>query len=220
MSLCGSSIASLKRNVPGTRGLRLYRLQGGGRSFVNIVVRNANVFVEFLAIGFVRSLFFICSLLFWIWEICRSLVVSEIGSFRSLVFNKVFNEIHDIRSLIGINGKRRYADNADILSVMRSAEHIISRFTLEHVRSHQDDKTDFVDLPFDAQLNVLCDRMATDQMQRQGGNPWEATQPCPLPPRHLLVEVTYGDHHLLALRQALARRNLHRQTAHLPAIEV
>jgi hypothetical protein len=33
--------------------------------------------------------------------------------------------------------KRRYADNADILSVMRSAEHIIIRFILEHVNSNE-----------------------------------------------------------------------------------
>ena len=80
--------------------------------------------------------------------------------------------------------KRRYADNADILSVMKSAPHVISRYTLEHVKSHQDDKTDFDVLPFkNAQLNVICDRMASAQMQRQAENAWEATQPCPLPPR-------------------------------------
>ena len=86
--------------------------------------------------------------------------------------------------------KRQYADNTDILSVMRSAEHVITRYTLEHVKSHQDNKTDFDNLPFNAQLNVLCDRMATNQMKRQGGNEWEATQPCPLIPKNLPIEVS------------------------------
>lgn len=46
--------------------------------------------------------------------------------------------------------KRRYADYADILSVIvRSGHQDISRFTLlEHMQSHQDNKTDFYDLPF------------------------------------------------------------------------
>ena len=102
--------------------------------------------------------------------------------------------------------KRRYADNADILSVMKSAPHVLSRYTLEHVKSHQDDKTDFDELPFNAQLNVICDRMATAQMQQQAENAWEATQPCPLPPRQLPVEVTYGtqiisSHYVKRLRE-------------------
>jgi hypothetical protein len=63
--------------------------------------------------------------------------------------------------------KRQFADNADILSVMCSAQPVISRYTLEHVKSHQDDTTDFDKLPFHAQLNVLCNQMATDQMKRQ-----------------------------------------------------
>ena len=106
--------------------------------------------------------------------------------------------------------KRRYADNTDILSVMRSAEHVITRFTLEHVKSHQDEETDFADLPFSAQLSVLCDRMATDQMRRQSENAREATtQPCPLTPRTLPVEVSYGSqvissHYIKCLREEIS----------------
>ena len=33
--------------------------------------------------------------------------------------------------------------------------------SLEHVKSHQDTKTNFNKLPFAAQLNTICDRMAT-----------------------------------------------------------
>ena len=36
--------------------------------------------------------------------------------------------------------KRRFADNADILSVMRAVNPVISRYTLEHFKSHQDEK--------------------------------------------------------------------------------
>ena len=104
--------------------------------------------------------------------------------------------------------KRRFADNADILSVMRAAHPVISRYTLEHVKSHQDEKTDFDQLPFHAQLNVLCDQMATNQLKRQRTNAWEATQTCPLPPRNLPVEVKIGrqiisSHYVKRLREEI-----------------
>jgi hypothetical protein len=70
--------------------------------------------------------------------------------------------------------KRRFvADNADILSVMCSVHPVVSCYTLEHVKSHQDDKIKFDQLPFHAQLNVLCNRMATNlatTRQRLGSN--------------------------------------------------
>ena len=108
--------------------------------------------------------------------------------------------------------KRRFADNADILSVMRSAQPVISRFTLEHVKSHQDDTVEFDKLPFPAQPNVLCDKMATDQMKRQQeGNEFESAQTCPLPPRTLPVEVQIGtqiisSHYVKRLREEFGIR--------------
>jgi hypothetical protein len=59
--------------------------------------------------------------------------------------------------------KRRFADNANILSPIPSAPHyVMSHFLVEHVKSHQDDKVEFDQLPFPVQLNVHCgDKMAT-----------------------------------------------------------
>ena len=48
-----------------------------------------------------------------------------------------------------------------------SVKLIRDKYELEHVKSHQDDKIDFDKLPFAAQLNVLCDKMATNQLKRQ-----------------------------------------------------
>jgi hypothetical protein len=115
------------------------------------------------------------------------------------------SNVHLLRDLIQ---KRRYADNADILSHMRSVHHVVSRFSLEHVKSHQDDTTDFDKLMFPAQLNVLCDRMATNQLKRQSANNWEATQSNPLCPLSLPVEVSYGrqvisSHYIARLRDEI-----------------
>ena len=104
--------------------------------------------------------------------------------------------------------KRRYPDNADLLSSIRSAHHVTLRFRLEHVKSHQDDKEDFDKLPFPAQLNVLCDRMATKQLLSQADNELVRTLPCPLPTRTLPVEVFYGSqivssHYVARLREAI-----------------
>ena len=104
--------------------------------------------------------------------------------------------------------KRRYPDNADLLSSLRSAHHVTLRFQLEHVKSHQDDKEDFEKLPFPAQLNVLCDRMATKQLLSQGDNDLARTLPCPLPTRTLPVEVFHGtqvvsSHYVARLREAI-----------------
>ena len=53
---------------------------------------------------------------------------------------------------------------------MHAAHYVISCFALTHVKSHQDEKTDFDDLPFPALLNVQCDHMATAQLERQLAN--------------------------------------------------
>ena len=126
--------------------------------------------------------------------------------FKFFVYSKsAMSNVHLLRDLIP---KRRCDDNADILSHMRSAHHVVSRFSLEHVKSHQDDTTDFDKLPFPAQLNVLCDRMATNQLKRQSANNWEATQSNPFCPRSIPVEVSYGrqvisSHYIARLRDEI-----------------
>ena len=112
-----------------------------------------------------------------------------------------------IRDLIP---KRRYADNADLLSILRAAADIVKNYQLEHVKSHQDDRTDVQDLPFSAQLNVACDALATTQLKRQLDQPGEASLSSPLPLRQLQVEVRYGEqvissHYVSRLRDAICR---------------
>ena len=104
---------------------------------------------------------------------------------------------------------RRFPNNADVLSTMQAAQYVISRFALIHVKSHQDEKTDFDDLPFPAQLNVQCDHMATAQLERQlTTNEWECTNPNPFTPRNLAVEMAFGSqiissHYISRLREAI-----------------
>ena len=71
---------------------------------------------------------------------------------------------------------RKYPDHADIVSTIADAEQILSKSVCQHVKSHQDDKKDFSDLPFAAQVNVLCDRMATRHMNVHRGGAWSSRQ--------------------------------------------
>lgn len=115
-----------------------------------------------------------------------------------------------IRNLIP---KRRYADNADVLSILRAAPDIVKNYQLEHVKSHQDDTTDVKDLPFSAQLNVACNALATSQLKRQLDHPGEASLSSPLPLRQLQVEVRFGEHQVISshyvsrLRDAIGRKH-------------
>ena len=83
------------------------------------------------------------------------------------------------------------AGNADFLSTMAAAHLVIARSTLVHVKSHQDDTTEFDDLPFLAQLKIMCDTMATNQLQCQKTLPLECSRACPLMPCNLPVEISY-----------------------------
>jgi hypothetical protein len=60
------------------------------------------------------------------------------------------------------------------------------------VKSHQDDTIAVEDLPFSAQLNVLCDGMATEQMKRQNTHVTEASSSTALPSRSLPLEIFFG----------------------------
>ena len=75
--------------------------------------------------------------------------------------------------------KRKYANNADILSTMHNAPEVFKPFKLHHVvRSHPVDSVDFSKLMFSFQLHVQCNCMATDQLQYQNVNKGERPQPC------------------------------------------
>jgi hypothetical protein len=63
---------------------------------------------------------------------------------------------------------------------------------LEHVKSHQDTKTNFDTLPFEAQLNTICDRNATRHLDYYRDGEW-AAQSEPLPTRNMPVQVFYGN---------------------------
>ncbi|KAI2504095.1 hypothetical protein MHU86_10377 [Fragilaria crotonensis] len=117
------------------------------------------------------------------------------------------SNVSAIRDLIP---KQKFANNADILSTLCAAPDVLSHFLLYHVTSHQDATTDFDSLPFEAQLNVLFDCVATDQLARQGVNVGERTQSCShCPASHLPVEVFLGhqniqSHYIPRLRDALS----------------
>ena len=103
--------------------------------------------------------------------------------------SSAITNVEQLRDLIP---KRRFPDNADVLYTMKAAHHVLRHFRLEHIKSHQDDKVKYDNLPFPAQLNVLCDRMASNQLKRQRFNDWECTQSCALPTRTLPIEVFFG----------------------------
>jgi hypothetical protein len=115
---------------------------------------------------------------------------------RFLLYVDSMSAISNVQQLQALIPKRRFADNADILSTLSAAHSVISRFTLAHVKSHQDDRTEVSKLPFSAQLNVCCDKMATSQLERQALHPSERTLPNPLTPRHLPVEISFRNHHV------------------------
>lgn len=122
--------------------------------------------------------------------------------------------ISNVKLLRDLIPTQRYPNNADLLSTMSSAYHVLKHFYLTHVHSHQDDETAFDDLPFPVQLNVLCDTMTTTQMQRQGAHEEERTLSIPLCPRNLEVEVrsdgqVISSHYVARLREIISS-NAHR----------
>jgi hypothetical protein len=127
--------------------------------------------------------------------------------------------ISNVKTLRDLIPKRRFPNNADILSTMSSAHYVIEHFVMTHVHSHQDNTKAFDKLSFPAQLNVLCDEMATKQLNRQANNDDERTLSTPLLPRTLNVEVKYGSqvissHYVARLRESIS---LHRHRTFLQA---
>jgi hypothetical protein len=151
-----------------------------------------------------------------------TLYLDELAVFHSLSIRCTFvlyvdsmGAISNVSNLRDLIPKRKFANHADILSTMGAAHDVIKRFKLRHVHSHQDDTVPFDDLPFPAQLNVLCDWMASAQLQRQLVNADESTNsydPCP---RYLPIEVSLGwqnisSHYISRLRDEISIHR-HRQ---------
>jgi hypothetical protein len=95
---------------------------------------------------------------------------------------------------------------------MSSAHSVLVHTRFTHVHSHQDKTTAFDELSFPAQLNVLCDTMATTQMHRQAVKETERTLSIPLLPRNLNVAVMYNQqvilsHYVARLRECISLHN-------------
>ena len=113
--------------------------------------------------------------------------------------------IEHIRDKIPI---RHYPNHADVLSTLSNATQIVSRSVCQHVKSHQDETKEYSDLPFSAQVNVLCDRMATRHMNTHRGGEW-ASQQNFLPTRNQPVVVSYlgqriPSHYIKRLRDSIS----------------
>ena len=93
-----------------------------------------------------------------------------------------------IRDLIP---KRQYPNNADRMTTIKDVTRVISRMRLEHVKSHQGTKTNFKKLPFAAQLNRICDHMATGHLDFHRDGEW-AAQSESLPTRNMPLQVFHG----------------------------
>lgn len=148
------------------------------------------------------------------WHRCQSLLRSEAAAIASLIlyvdelatYHQVeicctfrlyvdstgaISNVKTIRDLIPI---RRLPNHANLLSTMSSAHHVHEHVRLNHVHSHQEQTTESEKLSFPVQLNVLCDTMATTQLQRQELHEAERTLSVPLIPRNLEVAVKYDQH--------------------------
>ena len=106
--------------------------------------------------------------------------------------------------------KRRFTNNADILSVVQSAHPVISRYTLEHVKSHQDEKTTSISFGFMPNSRSYATKWQQINLRNNNerANAWEATQTCPLTPKHLPVEVKIScqiisSHYVKRLREEI-----------------
>jgi hypothetical protein len=113
---------------------------------------------------------------------------------------------------------RHYPDHADVVSTLSDAHHILSKAVCQHVKSHQDEKKEYSELPFSAQVNVLCDRMATRQLEVHSSGEWSSQQNF-LPTRNQPVVLSYRQqripsHYIKRLREAIsseAHRNYFQQ---------
>jgi hypothetical protein len=96
------------------------------------------------------------------------LYLDELASYHAIEVRCNFRTFIDSKSAItnavsirDMIPKRQYPNNADCMTTIKDATQVISRMRLEHVKSHQDTKTNFKKLPFAAELNTICDHNAT-----------------------------------------------------------
>jgi hypothetical protein len=152
-----------------------------------------------------------------------TLFIDEFASFGAIDIKCKFriyvgsaSAISNVDLLKELISRRRFANNAEILSTIRSAHYVVRLYTLEHVKSHQDENTKFEKLlPLPAQLNVLCNQMATAQLKRQETEPLQQTQTNPLTPRFLEVEIQVGGQpissHFISRICEIISKHSHRQ---------
>jgi hypothetical protein len=102
---------------------------------------------------------------------------------------------------------RHYPDHADIISTLQDVKKVIFQSSCQHVKSHQDNKKDFSDLPFSAQVNVFCDHMATQHMIVHCTGEW-SSRPNYLPTRNQPVVISHAQqripsHYIARLREEI-----------------
>ncbi|KAI2502698.1 hypothetical protein MHU86_11755 [Fragilaria crotonensis] len=133
-----------------------------------------------------------------------TLYLTELAKFHSLTIQsklKLFvnsssaiREVSNVRDMIP---KRKMANNADLLSMLRDAPSVIRHFHLSKRHRHNDADTIAVELrPFSAQLNDLCTSMATSHLARFPTRQAENTPSRYICPRSLPVAVFFRSHHV------------------------
>ena len=146
------------------------------------------------------------------WRRCQSSFCSEATALSSVCFySDKLASFHEIKircnfktfidsmsvisnavSIRDMIPKRQYPNNTDCMTTIKDANRVISCMRLEHVKSHKDMKTNFKKLLFAAQLNTICDHMATRHLDYHQDGKWAALRE-PLPTRNMPVQVFYGN---------------------------
>ncbi len=144
-----------------------------------------------------------------------TLYLNEMAAFYSInirshlkFFVDSMGAISNVQTIRDQIPRRRFPNNADLLSTLREAPHILRHYRFVHVKSHQDDDVSIDKLPFSAQLNVLCDELASTQLAHQHETVSAATASISLPTRSLPVQIFFGaqniqSHYVANLRHAI-----------------
>jgi hypothetical protein len=109
------------------------------------------------------------------------LYFDELATFHEIEIRCRFKAFFDSTSAISndvsirdlIPKRQEHPHNADCMAFIKDASRVISRMRLEHVvKSSRETKTKFNKLPFAAQLNTICDRMATRYLDFHRDGEW------------------------------------------------
>ena len=149
------------------------------------------------------------------WTRCQSSLRSELVAIASLCLALeefcLFRQIMDIKCKICIYidnlqaikhlkelqiGKtvRKYEANADALSIIAACPTVLAQLKPSHVKAHQDDKKHPSELDRPAQVNILCDKLATLYMDSMLLGPMTAIH-TPGRPQSLPIEVQVINSH-------------------------